>query len=217
MRFEFERMLQRLRLAPTTKLVALMLATYATGSSGGNAHPGEDRLAADCGLSKRTVRTHLALLRDAGLIRRASKGRANQYSRTADLYQLCLPPDVGSEVGLTQNHPALASRRNGMADTGSNEDRAGLPATTLGERQDLLAATRGIASGDWPPHIKDVTKDVDQPLTRTAPFGTSTTEGVASRRGVGHTFESDGSGLTCVVCHLPQRHPTHQGAFQNLL
>jgi DNA-binding transcriptional ArsR family regulator len=111
-RFEFERMIRHLQLSSTSKLVALMLATYAQGSSGDNAHPGEDRLAADCGLSKRTVRTHLALLRSSGLIRRTYKGRANQHSSRADVYELRLPTDVGSLVGTTPNHPALMGRRN---------------------------------------------------------------------------------------------------------
>jgi hypothetical protein len=49
MRFQWERVVRDCTLPPTTKLVALMLATYASGD-GTHAHPGQDRLARECGL-----------------------------------------------------------------------------------------------------------------------------------------------------------------------
>ena len=106
-RFEWERSLRMLRLPATAKLVGLVLATYVDGETGENAHPGEERLAADCGLSVRAVRQHLGKLRDVGLIERTQKGRANQHARTADTYALRLP---ATQLGLTPNHPALLDR-----------------------------------------------------------------------------------------------------------
>lgn len=120
-RFQWERALLRLDLPGTTKLVALALATYADGETGEDIHPGEDRLAADCGLSDRVIRRHLATLRTAGLIERTARGVSNQYRRAADEYALRLPDDLTERVALTPNHPALDDRRYRTPTSGSNQ------------------------------------------------------------------------------------------------
>jgi hypothetical protein len=106
-RFEWERIIRQLSLPPMTKLIAMTLATYCTGATGQSMYPGEERLAADCCVSVRTVRRHLADLRDTGLIVRTARGRANQYGRTADTHVLALPVDIADRVPLTKDHPAL--------------------------------------------------------------------------------------------------------------
>lgn len=121
-RFEWERALRMLNLPSTTKLVGLMLATYANGDDGREAHPGEDRLAADCCLSTRAVRTHLATLRMAGLIERTRRGNANQHARIADVYALAIPDNVTEKVALTRNHPALGATRNRNDGAGTDPD-----------------------------------------------------------------------------------------------
>jgi hypothetical protein len=93
-RFEWERAILALALPSTTKLVALALAVYADAKTGEHAHPGEDRLAVDCGLADRVVRRHLFTLRHLRLVDRTWKGRANQYRRMADEYALAIPSDV---------------------------------------------------------------------------------------------------------------------------
>jgi DNA-binding transcriptional ArsR family regulator len=93
-RFEWERTILTLALPSTTKLVALVLASYTDAKTGEHAHPGEDRLATDCGLADRVVRRHLFTLRHLRLVERTWKGRANQYRRMADEYALAIPENV---------------------------------------------------------------------------------------------------------------------------
>ena len=90
LRYRWERHLLTLPIPPTTKHVALTLATYGD-TNGRQIHPGEKRVATDTGLSTRAIRNHLATLREAGLIIRRSGGRSNRQRADADLYQLSIP------------------------------------------------------------------------------------------------------------------------------
>lgn len=112
-RFEWERVIRVLDLPATTKLVALTIATYADGETGRNAHPGEERLAADCSLTNRAIRTHLTRLRDTGLLQRTRKGSANQHRRMADEYALVVPTDLLERVELTPDYPGLRGPATG--------------------------------------------------------------------------------------------------------
>lgn len=58
---------------PTTRFVLLALSQYAD-MSGYGAFPSQERLALDCGLSRRAVQTHLALGEALSWIRRRKKG-----------------------------------------------------------------------------------------------------------------------------------------------
>lgn len=99
-RFAWERTLRRLTLG-RTKFVALMLATYAD-RDGDNAHPGVDRLAADCEADERTIRRHLTRLLELGLIERTFSGSQAGRRRLADCYRLTLPPNPAG-IGLTDD------------------------------------------------------------------------------------------------------------------
>ena len=79
-------------LDPTSRLVGLMLATYAN-SDGANARPGQARLATTTGLADRTVRKHLALLIEAKWIEAQSRKPVDNPRRggIATTYQLTIP------------------------------------------------------------------------------------------------------------------------------
>lgn len=162
-RFEWERTVRALALPSTTKLVALMLASYTDGASGGNAHPGEDRLAADCSLSDRAVRSHLQRLRETGLLVRSYRGRANQHARSADVYELDLPSDVTAKVGLTPRHPALGGSRYRNEASGSGVSATGTGEHLLPEPDDALPEPDDRATGTHVPPINHGTKDGYQP------------------------------------------------------
>lgn len=99
-RFTWERALRRLVLG-RTKFVALMLATYAD-RCGDNAHPGVDRLAADCECDERTIRRHLTKLAGLGLIERTFEGSSAGRRRLADCYRLTMPANPRA-IGLTRD------------------------------------------------------------------------------------------------------------------
>lgn len=108
-RFEWERVVRRLTLKSSTKLVALTLATYAD-RDGTNAHPGVDRLACDCSLNPDVVRRHLKILREQiGLLERTVEGSKQGRRRLADSYDLAVPADLLQRVSLTSYHPTAPS------------------------------------------------------------------------------------------------------------
>lgn len=79
--FEFSQLVRRAELPATTKLVALVYASYG-GAEGRRIWPGEERVAAECGVDGRTVRRHLTALRGMGMLTRVrghSPGRADEY------------------------------------------------------------------------------------------------------------------------------------------
>jgi len=87
-RFDWERVIRSFEVDPTTKLVALMAATYA-GKKGNHVRPGEQLLATDCGLGASTVRKHLARLVTLGLLDLVSRGGGP--NRRASEYRLVAP------------------------------------------------------------------------------------------------------------------------------
>lgn len=101
-KFEWTDQIRRLPIKPPIrKLVALTLSTYANGD-GSHAHPGEARLAADCGIKPRSVREHLAVLRDElGVIQRVYRGSSAGRRRAADEYQLTMPDDVVKRLRIS--------------------------------------------------------------------------------------------------------------------
>jgi hypothetical protein len=101
---EWTRTLRQLELKSTTKLVGFVLATYADYDTGGNAYPGEERLAADCNITTRCCRTHLKILRECGLVER--RERPHGQRGVADTYCLRMPADP-STLPRTPDHPAL--------------------------------------------------------------------------------------------------------------
>lgn len=171
LRFDWERNLQTLDLAPTTKLVGLMLATYANGDDGDRAHPGEDRLATNCGLKPRAVREHLWLLLHLGLIVRTERHGGNASRRRADSYQLALPADVVEHIAAWRSaeDPRVLStcpyRHHGAGSTVPLEDSRGLSEFQTGTGVQLNRHHGAVEPAPWcsqtgtgVPHTMQVTK-----------------------------------------------------------
>lgn len=89
-RFSWERLVLACTLPPTTKLVALALATHAD-ADGSHAHPGQDRLARECGIQPRAVRRHLDALAALELVVRTFRGSSAGRAGRADVYRLNAP------------------------------------------------------------------------------------------------------------------------------
>jgi hypothetical protein len=92
-RFEWERIVLRVVMPSSAKLVALALATYAN-KDGTRAHPGSARLVAVTGLGRRSVLRWLDLLREIGLIERTFAGSSAGRKALADEYRLTCPVDL---------------------------------------------------------------------------------------------------------------------------
>lgn len=98
-RYEWERLIRRVRIGRTTKFVALALATYAD-ADGSRVRPGEARLAAVTELTDRAVRNALKSLRELGLIERVNKGGRHGMYGMADVYRLAIPVDLLDRLEL---------------------------------------------------------------------------------------------------------------------
>jgi DNA-binding transcriptional ArsR family regulator len=90
-------------LEPPSRHVALALSLYMS-ERGDSAWPSVARLAADTGLSLRTVQTHLGKLTEAGWLTSTPRHKADG-SRTSNLYTATVPGDgggAGAAGGLVQ-------------------------------------------------------------------------------------------------------------------
>lgn len=107
-------------LTPSHKNVLLALETYADYRTGGNAHPGIERLAADCDLGERAVRYALERARThepdcppdcsahLGLIHRTRA--ANSRVGRAAVYQLTLPAEASTTgTPMPVNNPSTGT------------------------------------------------------------------------------------------------------------
>src|SRR5665647_636709 len=125
-RFEWERIIRRVYMDPSTKLVALVLATYAN-KDGTQVRPGRKRLAAVTCLSVRTVDRHLDELRSLNFLDRMAKGSNTGTRDLADVYRLTIPTDLlditdllpPSEIG-EQSSPMTTGQSSPMT-TGEGE------------------------------------------------------------------------------------------------
>lgn len=92
-RYEWERVVRRVRLGSPAKAVALALASYAD-QDGSRVRPGVARLSAVTELSERSVRNALTKLRDLGLIERTREGSRNGRRALTDEHRLSIPADL---------------------------------------------------------------------------------------------------------------------------
>ena len=90
-RFDWERWIRRLILPQKEKYHALMLATYAD-PDGSRVRPGTVVMAAVTNTSEATVKRHMDVLRERGLIKKVKQG--NRHARRADEYQLTIPANI---------------------------------------------------------------------------------------------------------------------------
>lgn len=137
-RFEWEKTVRQVVMPATTKLVAFCLATYAD-RTGTNARPGRKRLAAECGVSRRTVERQLAWLQEKGLLAKTFDGQTAGRRGLASVYRLVIAEDLADRVRfvnatsdtddersddelstlMTDDPPELSSPETGSLDTDS--------------------------------------------------------------------------------------------------
>lgn len=106
-RFEWERIVRRIRMPKPVKLAALVLATYAD-PDGSRVRPGMEVLAAVTGDSERNAKRIVNVLRSMRLIEQVSRGGGRGGRGKAATYQLVIPTDLLERVellGVGDNHP----------------------------------------------------------------------------------------------------------------
>jgi hypothetical protein len=96
-RFEWERIVRRCVIHPTTKLVAFVMAQYAR-SNGTSIRPGTKVVAAVCTMTERNAERHLRKLRELGLIEKTTGGGGP--NRRAASYRLTIPEDLLDRVEM---------------------------------------------------------------------------------------------------------------------
>jgi len=99
-RFEWERIVRRIRMPKPVKLLAFVLSTYAD-ADGSRVRPGQDALAAVTDDTDRNVRRLLKVLKDdLRLIEQTSRGGGRGGSKRTTVYRLTLPTDLLDRVEL---------------------------------------------------------------------------------------------------------------------
>jgi len=109
-RFEWERLLRRIPMAPQAKLVALVLSTYAD-PDGSRVRPGQGALASVSGFGERTVRRLVHQLRDEHrLIEQTMRGGGRGGRGRTTEYRLTVPVDLLDRVQLLApaDHPTVS-------------------------------------------------------------------------------------------------------------
>jgi len=101
--YEWLRLVRRVRLNPSAKLVAFACASYAN-RDGSSIYPGAAKLAAVTGLTERTVRTALQTLRNTGLLKRTREGRRAGRAALSDEHKLTRPLDLIDRVHMLDLH-----------------------------------------------------------------------------------------------------------------
>lgn len=126
-RFEWERILKRIRMPKPLKFLALVLATYAD-EDGSRVRPGQDLLAADTGATDRTVRRQLDDLRDRyGLIEQLTRGGGRGRGRRTSVYRLTIPVDLFDrcDVRSPDDRPIRSGRIEQVRADGSGRGSGG--------------------------------------------------------------------------------------------
>ena len=98
-RYEWERLVRRVRLGAPAKAVALAMATYAD-PDGTRVRPGVARLAAVTELSERSVYSALKKLRALGLVECVFRGGHRGEDSMASAYRLTIPVDLLERVEM---------------------------------------------------------------------------------------------------------------------
>ncbi len=140
--YAWSRWIRRADLPQPTKVVALILGTYAN-KDGSNVRVGQDRLADEAGSDTRYVRDSLAILLHLGLLEITHKGRR---AGDADTYRLTTPGP---------GHPPIPMRRdkNGAPIDSNGEPLTGRRPKALAVRP-YLDALRGADTAARPMPIE---------------------------------------------------------------
>lgn len=168
-RWEWERIVRRVRMPKERKFVAFVLATYAS-ANGTQIRPGERRIAAVCDMGERTVRRHVTALRDMGLLDQI--GRGGGPNKAASLYRLTIPtdlleraelldPDEGTPATQVASVPGPNSGHLGGLSSMENSGHSGQELRPLRDRTPATAVAA---------HHVDQSKDQNtSPLVGTSP------------------------------------------------
>lgn len=143
-RYEWERIVRRVRMPGPTKAVALTLATYAN-QDGTSIYPGNERLVAVSCYSDKTVRVGLEWLRSGYLVERVREGSRGGRRAFADEYRLTIPSD------LLTRHELLPPDESPVAPTGDlaekdSDHRYLLPGSPVAETGSPVAPTKNTGS-----------------------------------------------------------------------
>jgi Helix-turn-helix domain len=202
-RFEWERIIRRALMDPSTKLVALVLAGYAN-KDGSSVRPGRKRLSAVTGMSVRTVDRCLDKLRTLGLLDRVSKGSNTGIEFMADVYRLTIPADLLDVVDLLD--PKELVRQSSPVSTGQSSPVStgkGEAVDTQGEAVDTpdyyqsSPQTQPVDTGDYLP-VQD--HPTTRPKTIAPPCGAATIPPAKACGCVEGWFDHDGGAMPCRVC-----------------
>lgn len=155
-RFDWERVIRRVRLPVSVKGTALFLATYADGD-GGRVRPGNERLMRVTGSSDKTIRRHVHMLLDSGLLVKTRHG--NRHAGQANEYQLSVPADIVSRLDMMDPGelialPTLPSEgvyRSSV--TGRDVDKAVDDAPPTAVATPGLPVTSSRSTGHWRPSL----------------------------------------------------------------
>lgn len=90
-RFEWERIVRRVRMPSSAKFLALTMATYAD-QDGTRVRPGIERLALVMCVSEKTVDRGMSTLRELGLVKLTKRG--NRHANQSDEYRLTAPASI---------------------------------------------------------------------------------------------------------------------------
>jgi hypothetical protein len=146
-RYEWERVLRRCVLHPQpVKTVAAYLAQYAN-ADGTNVRPGVDRLSAVSGLSERSVRSGLTVLRELCLITRTRVGSSLGRQALTDEYRLSYPDDIYRRVHMLDPDESPAS-----AACDQTCQHPGSPARGAADKPPAAAEHRHVVPGTPAPH-----------------------------------------------------------------
>lgn len=150
-RFEWERIVRRIRMPLSVKGIAFVLASYGQ-ADGTRIRPGRQRLANVCDVTPRSITRSLVQLRELGLIDRISMGSNSGRGKRTDEYRLTIPSD------LIDAMPML----------GPDEGEEGSENLWINPDQVTPVSLRRTGTGDTPRH-EQVTPEADQvtPVTGT--------------------------------------------------
>ncbi|GAA5157182.1 helix-turn-helix domain-containing protein [Ornithinimicrobium tianjinense] len=108
--------------------VLMSISTYAD-ETGGNAYPGNERLAADACVDERTARRSVKVLEEQGWLKVTYRGGNSVAYRQANTYQLTIPEHLTATAVDEAQEGARAARGAAMRPKGGRGAREGGPET----------------------------------------------------------------------------------------
>lgn len=182
-RYEWERLVRRISMPGNVKLLALTLSTYAD-ADGTRVRPGQGTLAGVVGVTDRTIRRHLTILKDdLGLLELVSRGGGRGGKGNQAEYRLTIPADLLDRVRLLS------------------------PSEEAGESPDIQVSGQSEESPDTQMSGQSVESPVDNPVSADTQMSAENdfhrTSDVASERLTGHLTSIDRTSGCPTTTHRP--------------